>query len=387
MLEHVAKDIASIASNIIGYYIVITDENGIIIGTSKEFESRLGTLHEGSLAVIRKREMVTHNEKDCAYLKGTFPGVTVPIILRDEVVGTIGIGGVSTQVKRYGMLVKSISEVMLRDRIEAESLMIRHQNRQILTNMILAFDKNVQNAEAVQNYAKVLGYDLELKRRAVLIKMGNDDKELHHTDVSYLDYYKTLSYSLIKKYCGSEQDIIVALRESKYLVCYMIEPSREEEIRENMRELAKCLQKELRQNVHIGIGGQCSSVVGLKESYEQGQNALRIAYQSEQGSVVMIEDVPLERLLIELSDVVDGKIWEENMSLLQETGNVYDLKKIITIWVETGFNFTSTCRRLDVHRNTLIYRFKKLKEEYGIDLYDYKRVLAIYLTIAANQFK
>lgn len=51
MLESVAQDIASIASNVTGYYIVITDEKGIIIGTSDAEEPRMGTLHEGSLDV------------------------------------------------------------------------------------------------------------------------------------------------------------------------------------------------------------------------------------------------------------------------------------------------------------------------------------------------
>lgn len=196
MLESVAQDIASIASNVTGYYIVITDEKGIIIGTSDAEDPRMGTLHEGSLDVIRKREMMSHDEKACKKLEGTYPGITAPIFLKDEIVGTVGIGGISTQVQRYGLLVKTISEVMLRDRIEAESIMLRHQNTQMLVSMILAFNGSEKSRSSVEDYGRLLNYDMNVTRRALMVKVGGMEHE-GESERPYMDLYRTPVYQLL----------------------------------------------------------------------------------------------------------------------------------------------------------------------------------------------
>ena len=54
---------------------------------------------------------------------------------------------------------------------------------------------------------------------------------------------------------------------------------------------------------------------------------------------------------------------------------------LILNWCESMFNFAETARRLGVHKNTLTYRFEKLRDDYGIDLHDFGSTIAIYLCI------
>ena len=160
MLKYVAEEIASVATNITGYAIIITDDKGIVIGADSENIQRLGELHEASLEVIATGRQRKHTEEDCANLQGTYPGITMPIEIRGEIVGSIGIKGDSTEVERYGMLVKMIAEIMLKDRIEAESAHIKHANLQMLVTMIITSDGNEISEATIDNQGKLLGYNL-----------------------------------------------------------------------------------------------------------------------------------------------------------------------------------------------------------------------------------
>ena len=57
MLRYVAEEIASVATNITGYAIIITDDKGIIIGADHDNIKRLGELHEASLEVMETGRM------------------------------------------------------------------------------------------------------------------------------------------------------------------------------------------------------------------------------------------------------------------------------------------------------------------------------------------
>ncbi|MGE6611568.1 sugar diacid recognition domain-containing protein [Peribacillus sp. NPDC076916] len=54
MLAKLAQEIANITSEVIGHDVLITDKDGMILGSSDK--SRIGTLHQASLGafVVRK---------------------------------------------------------------------------------------------------------------------------------------------------------------------------------------------------------------------------------------------------------------------------------------------------------------------------------------------
>ncbi len=179
MLKYVAEEIASVATNITGYAIIITDDKGIVIGADSENISRIGELHEASIEVMAQGRMKKHTEEDCKRLKGTYPGITMPIAIHDDIVGSIGIKGESAEVEKYGMLVKMIAEIMLKDRIEAESAHIKYENLQMLVTMIITSGGSELTESAIDNQGKLLGYNLSLERVPILISRKEAVPENH----------------------------------------------------------------------------------------------------------------------------------------------------------------------------------------------------------------
>ena len=56
-----------------------------------------------------------------------------------------------------------------------------------------------------------------------------------------------------------------------------------------------------------------------------------------------------------------------------------EIMEIIDNWCRHGFHFTNTARALHVHKSTLTYRFQRIRELYGLDIYDFQQVIPLFL--------
>ena len=381
MLKYVAEEIASVATSITGYAIIITDDKGIVIGADSENIKRLGELHEASLEVIATGRMRKHTEEDCRNLKGTYPGITMPIAIHDDIVGSIGIKGDSAEVERYGLLVKMIAEIMLRDRIEAESAQIKYENLQMLVTMIITNGDNKLSKTPIDNQGKLLGYNLSLDRIPVIISRKEAVKE----NESGRDMYSTEIFKAIRKQFTNRQDIMVVLDPGveRYLIFAKVDSARDTEA---VFEKCSAIQTELKENdnisVYIGIGRRCNSIETMKTGYERAAMLLDSALLGlTKKTIVRITDIPLERMIMEGAEYYEGRNLENRIRNILSDKNAEMYMDMIVCWCESMFNFAETARRLGVHKNTLTYRFESLRDNYGVDLHDFSSTLAIYLCI------
>ena len=137
MQAKTAQSIAESASEIIGYGVLVTDENGLIIGCNDV--KRVGTPHNPSLEVLRTTRSVSTSKEEAACMKGVKPGYTCPIKMLDDVVGTISIAGPSDKVNRYGLLVQKQAEIMLREQNIWEMKLRREQAVRDLAQSVLLY--------------------------------------------------------------------------------------------------------------------------------------------------------------------------------------------------------------------------------------------------------
>lgn len=104
-------------------------------------------------------------------------------------------------------------------------------------------------------------------------------------------------------------------------------------------------------------------------------------------SIVRIIDVPLERMIMEAAEYYKGKRLERRIKGILNDKNAELYEELIITWCESMFNFAETARRLGIHKNTLTYRFDKIKENCGIDLHDFKSTISIYLCLRICRLK
>src|SRR5258708_17284223 len=111
LTPELAGEIADETTRMLGHNVLITDENAQVIGSGDV--SRVGTIHEASVAVVKSGVAASHNAAEAAALGGVRPGITMPIVLDGAVVGTAGITRSTAQVVRPCRLVRAPPQILL----------------------------------------------------------------------------------------------------------------------------------------------------------------------------------------------------------------------------------------------------------------------------------
>src|ERR1700682_5052716 len=145
LTPELAGEIADETTRILGYNVLITDENAQVIGSGDV--SRVGSVHEASVAVEQRGMAASHNAEQAAALMGVLPGITMPIVLDGAVIGTVGITGSPARVVRLGRVVQRQTEILLRESLFQRTRLLR-ENRltQLVRDIILVYSSVVGEA-------------------------------------------------------------------------------------------------------------------------------------------------------------------------------------------------------------------------------------------------
>lgn len=226
-----------------------------------------------------------------------------------------------------------------------------------------------------------MGYNLSLERVPILISRKEAVKEKK----TERDAYSTEVFKAIKRQFSNRQDIIVLMDASveRYLIFANTDSNRS---KESVIEKCSAIQSELKEkhgiSVFIGIGRPCNSIEAMKDGYKRAEMLLDSALLGLTGkTIVTITDIPLERMLMEAVEYYDGKNLDNRIKNILQDKNADIYLELIICWCESMFNFAETARRLGIHKNTLTYRFEKIRENFDIDLHDFGTTIALYLCI------
>jgi carbohydrate diacid regulator len=127
--------------NIINQNLNFIDIDGYIIASTNK--KRIGTFHEASLKCITtKNEVIITNDNE--YL-GSKKGINIPVYLDNEIVGIIGITGEQKDVEKYGKIIKSMTEILIKEaQIKELAIKKREKNRNIIESILYNQNKNLE---------------------------------------------------------------------------------------------------------------------------------------------------------------------------------------------------------------------------------------------------
>lgn len=373
------------ASLIIGHNVLITDENGCVLSSNDA--TRIGTTHGASVEVIRQGVKAYHDSKAAENLTGTRPGMTMPIYVEGEVVGTIGITGAPQEISHFAMLIQQMTEIFLNFHGQQQISTRKTLQKQGLLRKIITFDSGNYTSESVYTDAYELGYDLNLRRIAVFIELFPKERAKHSITEEVL-----LNSQMAEKLFGifsNTQDFLCPQNNLEYVgfMCFHGEAGDfEEELREKCRQLGQEL-KQFGYSVRIGIGTLADSLDSLRQSYENACFAERILKKKIiQDNCLMSSDAVLEKLAVSIPDEICLETEMMFFNPVFRSKNMEELLETIVHWCRCRFNFVQTANALHIHKSTLVYRFQRIQERYGLDLYDFDKVTAIYLLAVRHKF-
>jgi carbohydrate diacid regulator len=385
----VAQEIADKTTEIIGYNILITDDAGIVIGSGDK--GRVGTFHEASLETVQRGDMTSHDVAAAGQLEGVKPGVTLPVVLENRTVGTVGITGAPDEVKRFGMVVKSQTEIMLRESLHLRIALLQEKALESLVYDIANYDPAILEPEALAARGEELGYDLNLSRVSVVVDLA----QFTHLASSYrlrpdnstpeleLQSLKLGVLRTIKDFFGDEQDLATSIGTGKFGVLHSVWPNEERAMsrtRARCRHLAQSIQDRHDIIANVGIGTIASSVPELKDSYQDAWSALHLGKRlARHRQVFHIGEFRVQELLLTVSYGSRKRFLRALLDPLRSQTDWETLRSTLLAWCESGYNLVEASKALYIHRNTLIYRLGKIEELTGKSPRDYEHAFALYL--------
>jgi sugar diacid utilization regulator len=171
----------------------------------------------------------------------------------------------------------------------------------------------------------------------------------------------------------------------------LIAPEPEEsDRRSRWTELHRTMARSLRGAPgSIGIGGVCTTPSALPKSYAEAQRALRIRLRSSApAGVTVYDDLGIYRLFTSGDDDQEVKRYvHEWLGPLLDYDATSRSELVTTLWhyLECGGNYDATAKALLIHRSTLRYRLRRIREVSGLDLGAVNVRLNLHVATRAQQ--
>nr|WP_241266538.1 sugar diacid recognition domain-containing protein [Streptomyces scabichelini] len=387
MSPSLAQEIAGDTSAVIGFNVLITDAEGTVIGSGDS--SRVGTFHEASVEVIRTKEPATHSASQAHRLRGVRPGVTLPLVTDGHAVGTVGITGTPAQVRRFGLLVKRQTEILLRESVMLRSRLLAERAAEKLLADIASYDPHVVEGEFLLFRAAELGFDLRLQRVAVAFEVTVPGAGARRQGAPTRDMALVRSELLrtVREVFADPQDIVATTAPGWIGVLHRL-PARRPvtSLVADCRRITDVIAVQDGLTARAGIGEPASSVGGLHNSYQDACDALRLGTRVAGDSPVhLITDLRVHQVLAAVGQPARNRLLELTAADLRAQSDWPVLRDTITAWCENGFNLVRASAALHIHRNTVVYRMNKIEQITGRPLREHRTTMALYLACLADQ--
>ncbi|OLQ92789.1 XRE family transcriptional regulator [Vibrio ponticus] len=378
--ETIARQIVERTMKIIPYSVNVMDEFGRIIGSGDP--TRLRQRHEGSILAIAEQRVVAIDQATAEHLKGVKPGINLPIIFQDKVIGVIGISGEPDAVHQYGELVKMTAELIIEQAALMSQVEWHKRHREELVMQL------IQGASTDDGQIRVIAERLELDlakpRIAAIVQVMPTDSDAPLSLAHLQQLVHLLEFPERDNLVG-----ILSVSTNEVVVLKPIELTKAGWSVDNERKRVTKLLKRVRQlgkfQIRIALGDYFADSDGLSKSYQTAKLTLN-AVADQQGEVFFYQN---HRLPVLLSSLFEES-WKadqlrEPFDLLVQNDSKGTLEKTLKAYFAQNCDAYQTCQILHIHRNTLRYRLERIEEITSLNINNLDDKLHLYL--ALNLFR
>ncbi|MBL3593430.1 MAG: helix-turn-helix domain-containing protein [Synergistaceae bacterium] len=383
MQADLAQNVAEVAQATINHHVIITDERGRIIGASQK--ERVGCLHSPSLEAINRRKEVVTSVDEARRLGDVRPGVTLPIELAGEIVGSVAIAGPPDEVIRFGHLVRREAEVFLKERMLLEAQLLREGARQHLVQEIYAFSGGDMDRDFLLARGREMAIDLALPRLCIVIDLApflTGEAKAEEGPAR-----RRIAAEIEGAFRG-HQDLTALLGSDKLVVIPAV-PRKGgaflEELTGRCRSLAESLDRRGRP-ISFGIGPTAEGPEELSQSLRSAWRALVLGRRATGGpGIFLYEDYLLDDLLAGADRRLARTFVRRTLGDLADQHDFDELKTTVRAWMASPFHPGRAAKELAIHRNTLSYRLDKIGRLTGLDLRDFRQLFSLALALRIRE--
>ncbi len=382
-----AQYIIDYNKQIVHYQINIMNPDAIIIASTNP--SRIGKHHFGAQRVLETGEAYIIDDVSAKNFRDVVPGITLPIRFRNELIGMLGIGA-GKHSNLVGKILLSSTELLveqnyLQNEINAERL-IRNE----FFTLILR-DSWETNEFYFRHQLKLNNMDISQGYFVCSASIKGDyfiEEEKDQTKTAAHKYERAISNMILKfqmmvfphKPIVIYQAGIMAL----LLPCTKQEYNKKYGNKESdyMKKVTAALIDLFGDSYLVGIGGYASNMTKIHDHYRRSIYAVNISSKiNTHEKVFSFEDVYLEYKLLLLPDMEQKSFCNSVLKSLTSPSNEMWLKTLDT-YFRTNRNVSLTSELLFIHRNTLLFRLKKIQKITGLDPHSFIDSVRLYAALS-----
>ena len=222
----------------------------------------------------------------------------------------------------------------------------------------------------------------------VYIEIDGIKQKLHELQEEIVHEKIEKIENMIKESFGEEK--VIVLSNNDNFQCILKRTKEKTITKEYFEKIQKNISEKTGYTAAIGVSRVENSYQRFGKAYQDARDAVEIAVCQEFNSKVLcIEDAGFWRIMKEISkhemcqEFMEDKL---NAFIEYDQKNESELLETLEVLVNNLGARNVTANALHLHRNTLIYRIKKIENQTGYDLSDPNSILEIALALRIKKF-
>lgn len=348
----------------LGYSVNVMDENAVIIASVEK--SRIGDFHTGAYMMLKQNQNMQIVHEVGQDMIGVRAGVNLLIREHGIPVGVVGISGVPEEVIEPLKLVKLMFDTMLEYENSRQN---RYMERKGGDDFIYAllFEKSGSSGR-IHRLAKRIGYQESCPRVPLLIEFD------YLVPLDNIVEQMIIKYKNLKAY--DSQDIVCQLEPGRMLILKSISFKNLGEYKILLAECAEEIIEKGKQICNGVTSDRTSAYCGIPQAafedyasaYEEVNWLLEHYNKAGCSKIQFFQDYVGEYLSSQMVPKTEMDIIMDQMAeLIKDTIGMDSFIETAAALVDSNMRVDEAGAKLFVHKNTVVYRIKKIKEALGID--------------------
>jgi carbohydrate diacid regulator len=384
ILVQFAQKVVKTVSKISPFAISLSDQNGYIIGATDS--SRVGTYHLPSKEVIEKNDYIIFDKEKIKDLDNVYEGIAFPLQFDYKTVGVLGIIGPTKEVEPYGFLIKNYVEIMWQETFHQQISNMEEKTRETFAQYLL-LNETVQT-QRVKQYCETLGIAYGKMNFCIVVDIGNSLLQNAKKHISVDQLKENLLRCTQEAYRCSDSSLVTFLNTEKIVILRQVDDKEQyrkilTQFDKQSRELIKLFKIYSITDLSIALGGLTPAIEQVSDSYHEAVHLIQFAKERDFETNIHSPfdwGILLEQLPLETSEVFYQKM-KFRMHAFFEHARFNEMAELFITYCENNMNISQTAKILYIHRNTLIYRLKKIEEMTSIETNRFQDCMLLYLLL------
>ena len=374
--SRLAQEIVERTMKVIPFNVNVMDHRGIILASGKP--SRIGELHAGAQLAIARQSAVEIDSATTRQLPGVKPGVNLPLTVRGQIRGVVGLTGAPDTVRQFGELVRVTAEMILEQaQLTGELQREKRYREEFVSHLVQPGGTSLADLNA---WAMRLGIDF-VGARAVLVLELTDERL--GPDLALAELHRCL-----QQLAGVHPELLTAAVSPRELVMVTtLERANgipESTVaRRRLLALDSTLRRELTTAAVLAMGVALTGIEGVALSYQSARKTIRVGRQRHgKATTLLYHDLSLPVLLAGLDAGWQAEQLRQPLQRLaaaDRRGGT--LRRTLETWFAHDGRAQATASALHIHRNTLDYRLRQISEATRLDLANTDDRLLLYIAL------